>query len=489
MQSVRQANERAVFAVLCLGVFAYGILQSLVFPVVPTLQRALDTSESQVTWVLTANLVSAAIATPLLGRYGDLVGKKRTFVVALAGLALGSLVAAPASSLSVVIVGRAIQGIGGATVPLAFGLIRDEFPPEKVAGAIGVMSALVAVGSGTGIVLGGLIIHALNYHWLFWIPLIVTTVATIAAVAVIPESPVRSGGRLNLFAGVLLSGWLVLLLLAVSEAPDWGWGSASVIGLACAAVGLFVMWVRAEARSANPLIDMRMMRLRAVWTTNLSTFLFGAGYISALVYVPEFVQEPTSTGYGFGASVSESGVMALPLTVTAFLFGMLTGRLATRLGSKNVAIAGTAISAATFVLIAFVHGQKFDIYLEMAAMGVGFGLAASALANLIVAAVPLEQTGVASGMNANIRTIGGAIGSAIASSVIVLGASGGVPKESGFVNAFAMLSAIGFLAVVVAFFVPRVRRDPATHREPGVELRHPELATVVGGTLVGDGLE
>jgi MFS family permease len=245
-------------------------------------------------------------------------------------------------------------------------------------------------------------------------------------------------------------------------------------------------WVVAESRSANPLIDMTMMRQRAVWTTNLSALLFGAGLYSVLAFVPSFVQAPSSAGYGFGASITEAGIMVLPLTAMMFVFGMFTGKLAERFGSKNLAVLGTTISAFAFLMLAYVHDQKFDIYLAMAIMGIGFGMATSALANLIVAAVPPEQTGVASGMNANIRTIGGAIGSAIASSIVVSGSVGEIPKESGYTNGFVMLTGATLLSLLAAVLVPRVRRNPVTHREPPVELRHPELAIVAGGTLVGD---
>jgi MFS family permease len=217
------------------------------------------------------------VFTPILGRIGDMVGKERMFVVALAALALGSFLAAIATSIGVMIAARVIQGVGGGVLPLAFGIIRDEFPGEKVGGAIGTTAALAAVGGGAGIVLGGPIIDALDYHWLFWIPMIMVIGAGVAARFVIPESPVRTPGRINWTAAVLLSGWLVALLVAVSEGPVWGWTSARVLGLGAVAIVLGVLWVRVELRSRQPLIDMRMMRLRAVWTTNLVAFLFGVG--------------------------------------------------------------------------------------------------------------------------------------------------------------------------------------------------------------------
>ena len=309
----QRAPYQATFAVLLVGVAAYALLQSLVLPVLPTIQHSLHTSQSAVTWVLTAYLLSASVFTPILGRVGDMVGKKRIFVVALAALALGSLLAALATSIGVMIVARAIQGVGGGVLPLAFGIIRDEFPSQKLGSAVGTTAALAAVGGGFGIVLAGPIIKVLNYHWLFWIPMIMVVAAGLAAHFLVPESPVRTPGRINWTAAVLLAAWLIALLVAVTEGPSWGWASPRVLGLFVAAVVFLLVWIWVELRAAEPLIDMRMMRLPAVWTTNLVAFLFGACLYSALAFLPEFLQTPASAGYGFGASVTASGFFLLPL--------------------------------------------------------------------------------------------------------------------------------------------------------------------------------
>ncbi|HJZ26255.1 MAG TPA: MFS transporter, partial [Streptosporangiaceae bacterium] len=220
-----RGHPPVTFAVLAMGVAAFALLQSLVIPVLTTVQHELHTTQSAVTWVLTAYLLSASIMTPILGRIGDMTGKKRVFVATLVALAVGSLLAAVAPSIGVLIVARVIQGFAGGMLPVAFGIIRDEFPAEKVAGAVGVIAALTAVGAGLGIVLAGPIVEALDYHWLFWLPLILTVAAAISAILFVPESPVRTPGRISWLPALLLSGWLVALLVALSEAPSWGWRS------------------------------------------------------------------------------------------------------------------------------------------------------------------------------------------------------------------------------------------------------------------------
>jgi len=486
-----RARYWATFSVLAAATAAYALLQSLVTPVLPTIEAALHTTQNTVTWVLTAYLLSASIFTPIMGRLGDMWGKERLLVAALVALTLGSVLAALTSSILVMIVARVIQGIGGGVLPLAFGIIREEFPVQKVAGAVGIIAALAAAGAGLGIVLAGPIVEALNYHWLFWIPAILLAGATVAAKLIVPKSRVRTAGRVSWPAAVLLSGWLVALLVPVSEAPSWGWGSARVVGLLAVAVVLAVAWVAVESRSAHPLIDMRMMRIPVVWTTNLVALLFGVGMYATFAFLPEFLQTPAAAGYGFGLSITLSGLILLPSSVAMFVFGVASGPLTSRFGAKAVLVAGALISVLTFVLLTFAHQQEWEILLAMALQGVGFGLAYAAMSNLVVQGVPPEQTGVASGMNANIRTIGGSIGAAVMSSIVTSATGiGGLPGESGYTRGFGLLTLATIAAAVSAMLVPAVARARSNARQAderrSEELPHAELGLLAGGTLAGD---
>jgi MFS family permease len=420
--------------------------------------------------------------TPILGRVGDMTGKKRVFVGTLVALAAGSLLAAVASSIGVMIVARVIQGIGGGMLPVAFGIIRDEFPAERVAGAVGAIAALTAVGAGLGIVVAGPIVEVLDYHWLFWLPLILTVIAAISAVLLIPESAMRSPGRISWLPALLLSAWLVALLVALSEAPTWGWGSGRVLGLLAGAVVLAGAWLMAELRAATPLIDLKMMRRTAVWTNNLVGLLIGVGMYATFAFLPEFVQTPSIAGYGFGASITKSGLMLLPSAVTMFIVGMFAGRLAGRLGGKVLVIAGCLTGVLAMAILAFAHQHVWEIYVASAFMGIGFGLAFSAMSALVVAAVPPSQTGVASGMNANIRTIGGSIGAAVMASIVTSQLEpSGLPKESGYTTGFAVMAGGLVLAALAGFLIPSAARIRGGVTEP----EHAELAMVAGGTVVG----
>jgi MFS family permease len=391
--------------------------------------------------------------------------------------------AALAPSSGVMIVARVIQGFAGGMLPVAFGIIRDEFPAERVAGAVGVIAALTAVGAGLGIVIAGPIVDALDYHWLFWLPLILTIIAAISAILFVPESPVRTPGRISWLPALLLSGWLVALLLALSQAPTWGWASGKTLGLLAVAVVLAVGWLTAELRAETPLIDMKMMRRPAVWTNNLVALLIGLGMYATFAFLPEFVQTPSIAGYGFGATITQSGLMLLPSAVTMFAVGIFAGRLARKLGGKTLVIAGCLIGCGAMSILAFAHQYEWQIYMSNALMGIGFGLAFSAMSALIVAAVPPSQTGVASGMNANIRTIGGSIGSAVMASIVTSQLSAtGLPKEVGYTTGFAVMAGGLLLAALAGLLMPSAQRMRRAAHQP----EHAELAMVAAGTIVGD---
>ncbi|NNN30285.1 MFS transporter [Streptomyces sp. S3(2020)] len=463
-------STRLTFAVLATGAGVFAMLQSLIAPALPTVQHALHTSQSTATWVMTAYLLSASVFTPILGRVGDLIGKKRTLVAVLLVVLAGCLLAALAPNIGMLIVARVVQGVGGALFPLSFGIIRDEFAPSEVPGSISNLSAVIAAGGGVGIVAAGPIVSALDYRWLFWIPVAVVAITTLIALRYVPESPNRAEGKVSWLGAVLLSAWLVALLLPLSQAGKWGWGSARVIGLFAVAVALFVLWLLAEARSRSPLIDLRVMRLPAVWTTNTVALLFGAGMYALWSFLPAFVQTPSSAGYGFGASVTTSGLLMLPMLLAMFCSGILSGRLEPVLGAKSLLATGAALGALALGFLALWHAAQWQIAVVAGVFGLGIGLAFASMANLIVASVPPEQTGAATGMNANIRTIGGSIGAAI-TSVLVTGRlqPSGLPYGSGYTHGFTLLAVLCLAAALAALLVPvrRTARATGTARASG----------------------
>ncbi|MGW7683627.1 MFS transporter [Kribbella sp. NPDC054772] len=477
MPVIRSGNPRLTLAVLATVVASFSMLQSLVSPALPVIQHDLHTTPSTVTWVFTALLLSVSVATPLLGRIGDMVGKERTLFIALVALAIGCLIAALAPNVGVLIAARVFQGVGGAVFPLSFGIIRDEFPAERVPSVVGVVSAIIAAGGGLGIVLAGPIVEGLGWRWLFWIPMIVVALSTLVVRRYVAESPNRVPGRIDWVAATLLSGWLIALLLPLSAGRSWGWGSFRTLGLLAAAVVLFASWITVELRSRNPLIDMRMMRVPAVWTTNLVALLFGAAMFAVYAFVPQFMQIPKAAGFGFGSSVTQAGLLMLPMLVTMAITGSVSGPLAPRFSAKAQVVWGSALNLVAALLFAEFHDHPWQVALSTALFGTGLGLAYASMTSLIVQNVPREQTGAATGMNANIRTIGGSIGTALASSIITAHTQpSGLPAESGFTNTFLLLSAFAAAAVVLALAIPGKRRTSLPPAAAVPNPREEELA-------------
>jgi EmrB/QacA subfamily drug resistance transporter len=462
MTAPRQ-HHNVTLAVLAVAALSYALLQTMVAPALPAIQRELGASTTAVTWVLTVYLLTASIATPVLGRLGDMFGKERMLVVVLCVFALGSLVAALSHSIGMLVAGRAIQGAGGAVFPLAFGIIRDEFPAERVAGGIGLISATFGIGGGGGLVLSGLIVDHLSYEWIFWFGFAVVTLAIVATHLWVPESPVKAPARIDFAGAALLSAGLVCLLLGLSEGGNWGWGSPEIIGLFAAATAFLAAWVWFEQRVAEPLVDIGLLRTRAVWTTNLTAFLTGVGMFGSFILIPQFVQTPESTGYGFGADVTAAGLFLLPSAVVMLVAGPLAGTLAGRVGSKAPLVIGTAATALSFTMLALAHSEPWHVLAAVTLLGLGIGMSFASMANLIVESVPQTQTGEATGMNTIMRTVGGAFGGQLAAVIVAehVTAGSAFPDESGFTTAFVIGAVALALALVAAAAIPGRRRAPA----------------------------
>ena len=455
--SARDRGVTVAFLALLLAALSFALLQTMVAPALPDLQRELSTTTTGVSWVLSAFLLTASVATPVIGRLGDMFGKHHLLLVSLSVFTAGTLMAALSHSIGLLVVARAIQGVGAGTFPLAFGIIRDVFPHERVATAIGLISATFGIGAGVGLVVSGVIVDHLGWQSIFWLGFALCLAATVAAWAFVPESPVRSPGRVDWAGAALLSGGLVALLLAISQGRVWGWGSPRVVGLLALAVALLVTLVLVERRVEQPLIDVRLLRRRAVLTPDVAALIFGFGMFGAFTLLPLFVETPSRVGYGFSASVTGAGVFLLPSAAGMLVSGPLAGWIGSRAGFKPVLFVASLFGAAAFGVFAVAHAERWPIYLGSALLGIGVGLAFASLINLVVEAVDQRQTGEATGVNTIMRTIGGSLGAQVAATIVASHEAPGtaVPAESGFTIAFAVSAGAMVLAAAAALALPR----------------------------------
>jgi len=461
----------AIVFYLSLGGLSFAVLQSLVAPTLGTIGQDLGVTTSDASWVLTAYLLAASVLTPILGRLGDMVGKRKVLIVVLALLLVGTVLAALAPNLGVLIVARILQGAAGAVMPLSIGIVRDELPKERVSVTIGLLSAIFGIGAGVGIVAAGPIVEALSWHWLFWLPAILVAIALLGAIFGMPESPVRTPGRLDLLGTGILSVGLVSLLLAISEGENWGWGDTKTVGLLVLGAIALVAFVLVELRVAEPLIDVRLFRHRGVWTAHIAALAFGFAMFGTFILVPTLLQLPTVLGYGFGKTVSEAGLYLLPTVAAMVVSGVVAGVLVRRIGPKVPLIIGGVSVTIAFIIPALGHSELWQILLSGVLTGIGIGMALSATSNAIVESVPAAQTGEAISANTVIRTVGSSIGTAVIAALISSSVTTqGAPTDDAFTIGFWVSAGVGVLAIVAALIAPSLRRRRRDAAAAGVQL-------------------
>ncbi len=456
-------------AILTMAGTAFALQQTMVFPALSTFQSEFDTTAAWATWVLTAFLLTASVATPLLGKLGDQHGKERMLVVALSIFLVGTIGGAFAWNIGSLIAFRALAGAGGAVFPLSFGIIRDEFPPEKVKVGIGLLSAVFGVGGGFGIVLSGVIVDNLSWRWLFVAGAIPVAASIVLVHRYVPESPIKTRTRLDVPGAVLLAGALVSLLVALTEGEGWGWTSLEFGGLIAASAILFVAWVLTELHIREPMVDMRMMSRRPVFLTNTTALIAGFAMFGSFVLVPQFVSTPESAGYGFGASSTVAGLYLVPSSIMMLFAGPVAGMLGRRYGSKWPLSLGMAFIAVAALGLATRHDEPVQIIVAMVLLGAGVAASFAAMAALITENVKATETGVATGMNTVMRTVGGVVGGQIGAAILTSYAVArtGLPGEQAYSIAFGLSAGAAAIASCVAIFITAPLR--ARHRATPVE--------------------
>jgi EmrB/QacA subfamily drug resistance transporter len=378
---VERQHYNVTLAILTLAGIAFALQQTMVIPALPTLQRDLHTTTTWVTWVLTVFLLVASVATPILGKLGDQYGKERLLVISLALFFIGSLGAAAAWNIWSLIGWRAVQGAGAAVFPLSYGIIRDEFPREKVGVAIGLVSAVFGIGGGFGIVLSGVIVDHLSWRWLFIVGAVGIGAALVLVHRFIPESPIKTPSRVDYVGATLMSGGLIAMLVALTEGEQWGWTSGRTLGLAAAAVVLLIVWGIAELRVEQPMVDMRMLGRREILFTNITALISGFAMFGTFVLVPNFVETPHGLSasvqhmvhYGFDASATKAGLYLLPSSFALLFAGPLAGLIGRRVGFKWPLAAGMLLVAISAGSLAAAHDKPWQILAAMPVLGVGVG--------------------------------------------------------------------------------------------------------------------
>jgi EmrB/QacA subfamily drug resistance transporter len=465
-------HHNITLAVLTLAGIAFALQQTMILPALPELQREFDTTTGWATWLLTGFLLSASVLTPLLGKLGDQYGKERLLLISLGIFFVGSVAAIFAPNIWLLIACRVVQGAGGAVFPLSFSIIKDEFPPEKIGVAVGVVSAVFGVGGGLGLVISGVILEHLSWPWIFVVGASAIGAALVLIYLFVPESPIKTPSRLDVPGAALLSGGLLSMLLALTEGERWGWGSGRIIGLFVAAAVLLTAWVRFELRTTDPMVDMKMMTRRPVLFANVTGMLAGFALFGSFVLIPNFVQTPPRFGYGFGADAFTTGLYLLPSAVVGFFSGPLAGVVGARYGAKWPLALGMLMGGVGVALLAEWHAESWQIVVGMVVLGAGVPMSFAAMAKVIVDSVRQSETGIATGMNTVMRTVGGVIGGQVGAAILTSDTIAGtnIPAESAYTTAFVIAAAGSLVATFAAVLVTPLRRLPPRELEVAADV-------------------
>ncbi|MEV0411130.1 MFS transporter [Streptomyces sp. NPDC050448] len=477
-------NETVIVFALSLAAMVVSMMQTLPVPILGLIRTDLGTSTANVSWVTTATLLSAAVFTPLLGRFGDQHGKKPTLVAVLGVMVVGSVIAAVATSLPLLILGRVLQGAATAIFPLALSVLREEVRPQKLPGAMALVSGTLAFGSGLALVATGLLTSGsdADYRNAFWMATGFATLALLAVAFLVPATRHKTGGRTDFLGALTLGITLLLLLLPISQGHEWGWTSGRTLGSFAGAAVMTAVWVFTELKVSEPLVDMRMFVHRPVLMANLAGILVGFGMFANFLGVSYLVQMPEKlTGYGFDASILRASVQfLLPGAIVSLLASPVGGQLVRHRGPRVALGLAAVLGAVGFGWLALDHQHSFSVIGAGLVVGAAVSFGYAAMPAVIMASVPHHQSGIANGINSISRSTGSAIGSAIVTTILasktIEHLPAGVPAlpaESGFTLTF-WIGAVAFaLVAVISWIGLRGAHGPRT-----VEVSTPAAAKV-----------
>ncbi|MET7651862.1 MULTISPECIES: MFS transporter [unclassified Streptomyces] len=447
------------------------VMQTVVVPLLPDLPRLTGASAGAVSWMVTASLLSGAVLTPVLGRAGDMYGKRRVLLLSFALMAAGSVICALTSDIGVLIAARTLQGAASSVVPLSISILRDELPPERRGSAVALMSSTVGIGAALGLPAAAVVVQYANWHVMFWVTAALGATGVALVRWAVPESPVREPGRFDVTGALGLAAGLISLLLAVSQGGQWGWGSARVVGLFLAAVLVLGLWWWHQLGAEQPLVDLRLVSRPRVGLSHVAALLTGFAFYANSLVTAQLVQAPEASGYGLGLSIVQTGLCLLPGGVTMLLFSPLSARISEVRGPRITLALGAAVIAAGYALRVVDSRDLWMIMVGATVVATGTTLAYSALPSLILRAVPPGQTAAANGLNVLMRTIGQATSSAAVAAVLVHHTSlvGGapVPTLHGYLLAFGVAGAVALAACAVALTIPGDPGPDDTRRARG----------------------
>lgn len=421
-----------------------GIVSSLGMLLVPSVAEELRVPLNGAQWMLTANLLVGAVATPIMGRLSDGAHKKRLFLVSLAVILGGSVICAVAVDFATFLVGRSLQGLAYGIFPVAIAIARAHVPSAAQRSTMSSLAVTGASGAGIGYPLTGVLAAAGGYRFAFVFGALFMVTAMIVVWRTVPrDGPAQAATGFDWMGAALLGLGLAALLLTVSEGAVWGWASPATVLVAIAAVLLLALWVRSALRSRHPLVDLRVLRDRDIAVAHGTAIGLGATMYMILSILSLVAQAPASTGYGIELSLLWAGFVMLPFTVGSLIANRIVRALRAERAARFVLPVGALTVMASAALLAVAHDRLWWVLIGMLLNGLGIGATYAALPLLIARRVAAAEFGSAVSFNQVLRTVGGSIGSAVAAAVFAASlAPTGFPAPWGITVAL-LISAAG----------------------------------------------
>ncbi|WP_374457759.1 MFS transporter [Nocardioides sp.] len=455
-QRAQSSRSSLIVLVLALCGTSVSLMQTLVVPLLPDFPRLLDTTSDNASWLVTVTLLTSAVATPILSRLADMHGKRRMVVVSLIVLLVGSLLGAVGDSLAVLIAARSLQGFAPALIPIGISMMRDELPPQRIGGAVALMSATLGIGGAVGLPLSGVIYDAFGWQAVFWGSVAMAAVMLLLVLVVVPESGVRTPGSFDWTGAVLMSVALTALLLAISKGGAWGWTSQWTLLSFTVAILFFALWAPWELRTGDPLVDLRTSTRRPVLLTNIASLLAGFAMFTNLLVATQQLQIPTATGVGFGLDVTQAGLAMLPGGVLMVLMAPASASITRRFGARTTLVAGLSVTGLGYVVRVLLDATLAQLVLGVCIVSIGIAVSFAAMPVLIMQSVPISETAAANGLNTVVRSIGTSTCSATVAAVLAAGAVAGTayPSEAALHSMSWLAAGAAFLAAAVGSLIP-----------------------------------
>ena len=445
------------------------IVSSLGAPLIPTIAHTYGVTLSTSQWVLTAALLTGALATPVMGRLADGARQRDVIMVTLSGVLAGCVLSALATSFTVLVLGRALQGVGLGLLPVNMAIARRNLDRVRAGRAIATLSVSTAIGAGLGYPITAMVAQLLGLHAAYWFGALMVGCALVTALVVLPARTHAAPLAFDALGAVLLSLAVTGVSVVLSEGGTWGWTSLRSLGLIVASAAVLTAWVPHELRSAHPLVNLHHLANRSVLMADVAGFLMSMSMYLVVPIVVEFIQIPPAAGFGFGATVIVSGFVLTPLSLGTFLASRLLVPYERRFGVRSMIPLGALVFAAASSYFALDHGSLWEAFATMGIVGLGIGFTFAAMPGFIIRAVPTAETGSATGFYQVLRNIGLSVGSAFGAAVLLAytphGAS--LPDLGGFRVALLISAGLGLLTAVLSFVLPG--STPAGGHRPGVE--------------------